>query len=361
MDPWLVLLFFGLMGFVGWYAAGRPRRRRSTSAAWHRVAKRFGGTAAQEHGDVLNRTANQHALQVTVDGIAITADLANLASRRDVELLTVVRAEVERDYGFELKVAPRGVATDLDRILGPEDVPTGEEAFDRAFYVRSQSPELVPLWLDGPLRRAISASTGYSFTISAARVEARRTGRDDDERRLSATIKAVARLARRGEVLRSDWRRLCKRLDGTIDSPGQLLPAIEVDVDGVPVTLTIEPPQGEAQSVCTQVTTLPLGRQLERFAVGGSVPSWAASLEPVPLEQAAGADRSVVSSDPSKTARWLDARRQALRSIAPASLSYDGEILSLCFDGVTMDVGRIRTAAKLIGTLGGRDDQGPYR
>ena len=355
MDAYAILGFFAVMGLVGWLAAGR-RQRPTISPAWRKLAKRMGGSIRPARSDDEAGRPASSALRVAVEGVEIEAKLVELERETDVALHTSVTAEAQHDYGLELFVTRRGALAALERALGSEVLVTGDDDFDAECQVVSPTPPRALLWLDGRLRRAITASTSSRFSVAEGRVEALRLGRDDDERRMVAVITAVARLARRGKEIRQAWGRLAHRLDGTVAAQTKSWPDIEIDVDGVIVAVTVQEPAAGETVPCTRVATKPLGRQRERFAVARSLPLWSAGLEPMSVS-----DRSAVSANPSKTSACLERIATRLAATKPDSLTYDGEMLSLTFDGIVQDEARLRAAIALVASLGSRDEQGPYR
>jgi len=361
MEAYAILGFFAVMGLVGWLAAGRRHQRPTVSPAWRRLAKRMGGTIGPARPDHQPGGLASPALRVAQEDVQVEAKLVEFEGDNDVGLLTCITADAKNDDGFALSVSRRGALATLERALGAEDIATGDSDFDSEYQVQSSTPQRVQAWLDGPLRRAIAASTSYSFSMAEGRIEARRSGRDDDERRMVAVITAVARLARRGKELRLAWGRLANKLGGTVAAQSTTWPTIEIDLDAVTVAVTVTEPTDRDTGSCTRITTTPLGRLRERFAVARSLPLWSAGLDPMDAGEGMGRGSSAVSADPPKTAVWLEHHAALLASAKPDSLTYDGQLLSVTFDGITMDEVRLRNAVTLVGALGSRDEQGPYR
>jgi hypothetical protein len=361
MDAYAILGFFAVMGLVGWLAAGRRYQRPTVSPAWRRLAKRMDGTIRPARPDGQPGRPRSPALRVTHEGVQVEAKLVELESNDDMALLTCITADAQNDDGFTVSVSRRGALASLERALGTEVIATGDSDFDRECQVQSPTPHRVQAWLDGPLRRAITASTGYSFSMAEGRIAARRSGRDDDERRMVAAMTAVARLARRGKDLRLAWGRLANKLGGTVAAESTTWPTIEIELDAVTVAVTVEEPTDGDSSACMRIATKPLGRLRERFAVARSLPLWSAGLDPMDGGEVVRRGSSAVSADPAKTGVWIERHAALLASARPDSLTHDGQLLSVTLNGISMDEVRLRNAVALVAALGSRDEQGPYR
>lgn len=361
MEPYAILAFFVLMAGAGWLAAGRRRSHRSVRPAWTKVAKRLHGTLEPAAGDGRPRPGGSETrLFATVKGVPVAAEPF---FRKDDPLAagTCVSAAVIDPDEFELAVARRDTLETIRLVIGAEELTTGDDAFDRNFRIQSSDADLARLWLDGPTRRAMIAATTYSFRIGAGRAEARSTGLDRNDRRLVATVTAVARLARRGSDIHEAWTGLARRLGGAVEAERRRWPVIEVEADGVPIVIAVRPAKAAGDGARTELAAIPLGGVRECFAIGPALPAWTEALTPVdPLPATLGAYRAR-SEQPPATQGWLERQGSVVADLEPRLVAYDGQRLWMELDGIVLDRRRLQGAILAVQALASRDTQGPYR
>lgn len=345
----IALAIVGTISLIGVILMVETHVRKRADRAWHKAAKRLGGTFTPLEGDhPFDGGARSRTLQACVRDQRVLVDHV----KRGKSLLTRIRTRYAGPRGFKLTVDVGALAR-VERAFGGQDVETLDRAFDARFVVASSAPGLAVSWLDGGTRRAILAASDYWFEVDEGSVEALRTGLETDEVRLVAAMTAVARLATRETELRRQWGRLGAAL-GTVRGGKGRWPSIEIPRDGITVRVSV---QFGSESDCrTELRISPPNPDRERFVLGTPRPSWAEELAPVHASPLLPAR----SEDPSATEARLAAVREQLEAIQPRALHHDGRDMCVVLEGIVMDNARLGSSANLLARLAGRGVS-PYR
>lgn len=116
-------------------------------AVWAELWEAMGGV-------YLNREGwRQDKLMVEHGDWIITLDFHTHGGYRTQAIYTRLRAAFENPEDFHFKVVPQGLAETVGKLLGMQDVETGDPEFDKTFIVKSNDEPRVGEVLDDPVLR----------------------------------------------------------------------------------------------------------------------------------------------------------------------------------------------------------------
>jgi len=329
------------------------RARQRVDEVWTKVADQLGGTFVKK-ADIASGFQDLATSQLTV---SVEDREVVVVSGNGRAIQMQLSAADTSSGGLQLEVRPKSALPSLVGLPGTGIVRVGDRAFDRKFVVKANGEHLARLWIDGSIRRAVTAASAYGFVLSEGKVTAHRAGLENDEIRLIAAITATARLARRGTDLGQQWRDLGSNLGRVEASHDGNCPPIDVSADSVSMHIKVE---SELEPGCqTVVVAQPKRPSWERFALGSPRPDWARKLQRVVDTQCLG--KPVRSDDPARTATWLTELREQLEGLQPRGVSFDGTRVQLGLEGIVLEEQRLRAAADFVVLLCKRMDVDPYR
>lgn len=349
-----VMVFFSVLVFALAVVLVREiQARQRVDEVWTKVADRLGGTFIKK-ADI---GSGFHQLATSRLTVSIEDREVVVVSGTGRAIQMQLTASATRGDGLELEVRRKSALPNQVGLPGSEIVRVGDRAFDGKFVVKANGEHLARLWIDGGIRRAVTAAGNYGFVVSEGKVTARRGGLENDETKLIAAITATARLARRGTDLERQWRKMAGNLGGVEPSHDGRWPAIDVSADGVSMHINVE---SELEPGCeTVVVAQPRRPSWERFVLGNPRPSWALKLRRV--ADTRWLAKPLFSEDPSRTATWLTELREQLDSLQARGMSFDGQRVRLGLEGIVLDEQRLRAAVDFVALLCRRMDADPYR
>ena len=231
-----------------------------------------------------------------------------------------------------------------------------------AFTVKSNAPQLVPLWLGSEVCNVMAGVSEYSFGLGDGEVVSNKLGIEGDPRLLVGAMHAVAALAWRGVWLLDVWRSMAGELGGTLRAQHGMWTVgegtlIQVAWHDVPVSVSaVLGKAGLLGGDWVLVTQVRARRaRAERFCVGGNeLPAGFALIE-------AGGLR-VYSDNAGQTRRRLSPEAlEVLGALGPLRIEAEGEHIMLLLDDILVDAQRAALAVELVGRLASEAATGPYR
>lgn len=179
------------------FTAGRRREARR-QAAWTAAASRFGGRA--EKGVMRVLRWESPTIDAPVGDALVHVDVLIQRAGQVTIVYTRFRARYLLSVSPKFRVAQNRAANRLATALGFEDIAFGDEAFDRAFVVRSPDAEATRLaWT--PRARERMSGLGKAFQSATADGHTPTLlvlGVQDDEAAVVRGIELVAELASYG-------------------------------------------------------------------------------------------------------------------------------------------------------------------
>ncbi len=217
VTAFLLLLCLGAVAaLVWWLIAYSAKVSRRVNTAWASAAERLGGRFTPLHGPWYNKKARN--VRASIDGVEVLADHYTVSTGKSSTTYTRIRATAAAPAGMELQIFRKHALSGLGQALGFQDVRTGHERFDEEFTVKSNTPDLVPVWLGQEVRRAVVRASDYAMRMSDGEVKAQRVGLEDDAGLLERAMTAVAQLAGRGVWMQNRWRAMADELGGSLRS-----------------------------------------------------------------------------------------------------------------------------------------------
>jgi hypothetical protein len=347
-----VMVFFTVLVFALAVVLVREiRARQRVDEVWTKVADRLGGTFIKKAdiGSGFHQLATSR-LTVSIEGREVVV----VSGTGKAIQMRLSAADTSSD-DLKLEVHPKSALLSL--LPGTEVVRVGERTFDGKFLVKANGEHLARLWIDGGIRRAVTAAGSYGFVVSEGKVTAHRGGLENDETKLIAAITATARLARRGTDLERQWRKMAGKLGRVEPNHDGRWPAIDVSADGVSMHIEVESELGPGCQ--TVVVAQPRRPSWERFVLGNPRPDWALKLRRV--ADTRWLAKPLFSDEPSRTATWLTELREQLDSLQARGMSFDGQRVHLGLEGIVFEEQRLRAAVDFVALLCRRMDADPYR
>ncbi len=99
-----------------------------------------------------------------LDGLSFRLYVAIYGTSKDRRVFTIMSVEIP-DVPAGLTIYRENAFLKFTKLLGAQDVTTGDPAFDAAFVVKGNDPARVSAWLDEPRRRAILRILGEDSDI----------------------------------------------------------------------------------------------------------------------------------------------------------------------------------------------------
>lgn len=331
-------------------------------AAWSQAAGLVGGRFTPPQGPWYNRKAR--TIDARVGQVAVLADHYTVSTGKTSVTYSRVRSRAASPQGMKLQVFRKHAFSGLGQALGFQDVPTGHRDFDGGFTVKSNAPQLVPLWLGPEVRQAVTQVPEYSFGLGDGEVVSNKVGIEQDPRVLAGAMHAVALLAWRGVWMLETWRSIAGELGGSVRAQhGMWTPgdgtSIHVAWHDVPVSIWVMLGEAGLLGGDWTLTTLVRARRArgERFCVGGGeVP---AGLSRVPVETPG---LQVWSDNPGRTLSRLSPETLGvLSALGPSRVEAEGEHVTLLIHGILFDVRHAALAVEIVGRLASGSETGPYR
>jgi hypothetical protein len=98
-----------------------------------------------------------------------------------------------------LRISPEGLLSKITKAFGAQDIPIGDPAFDAAFIIKSDTPELVPHILTPAIRGTMLRGRGgnVNVTVSAGTVSFTRVGIERDQNTLHYLIELLVMVGQR--------------------------------------------------------------------------------------------------------------------------------------------------------------------
>lgn len=359
----IVVLVAGAVVALVWVIAthaGKVAQR--IDAAWTQGAALVGGEFTPIHGPWYNKKGR--TIRAQIGNVPVLADHYTVSTGKSSTTYTRVRSRAAAPPHFALQVYRKHALSGLGEALGFQDVPTGHREFDEGFTIKSNAPELVPVWLGSDVRRALSHVAEYRFTLGGGSLEAKKVGLEQDPHVLAAVVNAVALLAGRGFWLLEAWRKVAAELGGSVRAEHSMwIPGSETSIRtawrDVPISVDVEMNEEGLLGGDFSLTTRVRGQRSrgERFCMGpGKMPS---GFTKVPVQ---GCPLPVYSQDPDQTLRRLSEDTiQALVKLRPSRIEANDEQVTLLIPGVVVDLQTATDAMQLVGWLASNPQTGPYR
>ncbi len=183
--------------FTRMWTAGRRRKERR-EAAWAAAAARFGGHA--EKGAMRVFRWQSPTIDAPVGDVLVHVDVLMQQVGQTTVVYTRFRARYLLAAGPRFEVAQNRATNRLATALGVEDVAIGDEAFDRAFVVRSPDAEATRAAWTARARERLPgmAKAGYSVKADGQTVTLLVLSVLEVEEVIARGIELVAELASYG-------------------------------------------------------------------------------------------------------------------------------------------------------------------
>jgi hypothetical protein len=331
----VIALLFGVLGVTAW--------KLGVDQAWREAARRLRGRF-DEAGSTLTRTRHIDGV-VDGQGIELYHTRGDGAGSSGVQ--TRCCASVDFSGGLSLKVASHGFWSKLASSLGGQDVETGDEAFDRAFAVKTNDPDRARVWLTPEIRHAIRRLDDHCLEMSLGELMVTTSGIETRADALVELAEVTAAVARRGEELRRFWMDQAEARRGVVATEGP--DRLRIDIDDRRVPLRVETRTDEA---ATAIVARRLTKGGERFALTAGGRAGAEGLGGYVLE----------SDRPEETRRRLGgALEERLRRLGPLRVEADDEELRILATGIEGDAERLAEAMALAEALAADEGRGAYR
>ena len=212
-------------------------RQRKIRAIWAALAARRHGTF--DPGEVAFFQSRPMSVEVPTGDAAALLDTYVVRQNKSSTTYTRVRAQYVMPFGPRFRVYREGVFASIGKALGFQDVVLGGHAeFDRAFIVKTDSPEATARSFDAATKDLLCrVHAGSTLQADGHSIRLTWVGLEQDPRVLDAAIDIVGQLASYGigfmtRLLELDHGRY-HRPEGTWD--GRSSPVIEIDQGNQPV------------------------------------------------------------------------------------------------------------------------------
>jgi hypothetical protein len=188
-------LFAGIIALVLSYA---HKQQEQYARAWHAYASPRGLVFVPRSGPWYNPRAAR--LVGTVDQIAFEIDTYVVQHNKSSTTYTRVKARAIDPIPSDIRVSTAHLFSGLGRLLGFQDVPTGDAVFDEKYVVKADRDDDARALLDAPTRRALlEFPHSVRFEYRAGEVELHWVGYETHAHVLDAACRIVAAACR--------WRR----------------------------------------------------------------------------------------------------------------------------------------------------------
>lgn len=186
-------------------------RKRDWMQAWHAAAQTLGGRVETPSvlGEKIERLTT---LTVEAEGVPVRVEVG-VGYDSEVTEISAPAAGAER---LKLRFYRGFVYSLQKKLLGVQDIETGDHRFDDTFVVKGNDDEYVRAWLGDEVRARALEVDYYSFAVNGGKARARRFGIEEDERALVRAIRVVGALAAQGRRLFLRWRETAVALGATV-------------------------------------------------------------------------------------------------------------------------------------------------
>ncbi|MCU0491002.1 MAG: DUF3137 domain-containing protein [Chloroflexaceae bacterium] len=132
----------------------------SKDEIWQQLANEIGGTLVR--GDF----PHDIKVEAHVGEWTLTLDSYVVSTGQITIIYTRMRAPYVNKDGLRFKVYRKGLFSDLGKLLGMQDIQTGDQSFDDAFIIKGNDEAQVRRLLHNPrLRRLIDAQPEISLSV----------------------------------------------------------------------------------------------------------------------------------------------------------------------------------------------------
>ncbi len=325
-------------------------------ACWRRVAGRLDGTFHKAVTHWLR--GKPRRLVAHVGGLELTADHYTVRSNKSSQTYTRVVGPARAPHAFELKVYASHLLSGLARAIGFQDVAVGDTTFDENFTVKSNDPEAAELWLNATVRKAIWEVPDVTLEIARGKITATVRGLIAEPERLTALIHATAAVADGRQRVMKAWKKLAKRHRGKVRRVSDRWAQLDVELDGVPVTVDTKKIGGHHY---TFARARVLGERLEPFVLACD-PDVATSRLPRVEDDGVPEPYALWCAQPQLALGYLHGSTGALlERLEPAAVACHDDHVQVTWDGVSVAPAEIERGMELAVALASKPRSGPYR
>lgn len=332
------------------------RWQARVDAAWRQVAQELGGDFHESVQDWLRQQPRR--IVAHVGTVELTVDHYTVRSNNSSSTYTRVVAPVRAPHDFKLRVSASHLLSGLARAIGFQDVPVGDATFDENFTVKSNDPEAAELWINATVRKRIWAAEDASFKIERGKITATVSGLLEEPGRLSALMQATAALADGRQRVMKVWKKLAKRHGGKVWRVGDRWAKMDVELDGVPVTVDTKK---IGDHHYTFATARVLGGRLEPFVLANDPHIYQSTL-PKAQDDGVPEPYELWCEQPQVVLGYLHGSVSGLlEQVAPAKVVCQEELVQVTWDGVSLAAAEIERGMELAVALATTPSSGPYR
>lgn len=155
-----VLFLVGFVLFMAWLFRYAAREQAERLAAWMQFCAQHGFAFTPQSGSFLSfRPAR---IDGRVGTVQFSIDTFTVSNGKSSTTYTRLLSAAMQPMPLDARVYRETVFGALGDLLGAQDVPVGDPAFDKAFVVKATREDLVRQWLHAPLRSTI---TNFCFGV----------------------------------------------------------------------------------------------------------------------------------------------------------------------------------------------------
>lgn len=148
-----VMFLVAFVVFMAWLFRYAAREHGERIAAWAWFCSQHGFTFTPQSGSLFSfRPAR---IDGRVGTVQFSIDTFTVSNGKSSTTYTRLRSAAMQGMPLDARVYRETVFGALGDLLGAQDVPVGDPAFDKAFVVKATREDLVRQWLDAPLRAAL--------------------------------------------------------------------------------------------------------------------------------------------------------------------------------------------------------------
>jgi hypothetical protein len=331
---------------------------KSIRKAWGAAASQLGGHFDPKFGPWYHRRSRIDAM---VSGVDLIVDHYTQSSGDSTQTHTRIRCHAAALETLKLQVYRTGLFSTLGRVLGFQDVKTGDAAFDDAFIVKSNNEDLARAVLSDEVRRALCRTRDYRFQLERGHLEVLRGSLDAGASSIVAAAQAAGALAARGYQLERWWHAVARSRHGELEDQAGGRVRIAVEHHGVPVRILAR--SAAEQGTVTRLVAKSVDAKPERFELTATDKPSARDLQPMAVEAAAlPTGLALASGDPDRTAkRFGPAQRARIARLGNVRIeAADGEV-RVEVPRAEGDDERLAEALELAAELAAQTQQAPYR
>lgn len=188
----MVAVGVGILGFKFW-------QRSAARASWASVAERLG--LAFDSSPSLTGSYRGRRVEVST---------VYRGSGKSRHICTQVETTLAPYLNLGLKIYRQGLLQELGKLVGTQDIETGDAAFDAQFMIKGDDPDKVLRLLDADTRSALAAyDQHFRLNLDDMHISFEERGLITDERRLESVIREQARVC---EILSRSFSNLSTSL-----------------------------------------------------------------------------------------------------------------------------------------------------